>query len=92
MFAAWLTIWSMATNVKSIHMISTMGRRPVIAAPTAAPSMAVSLIGVSNTRSRPEFCVQVLRDTEDPVCLSRHLRRTAPCPRISSSARVPTRN
>ncbi len=49
--AAWLTIWSSATSEKSAHMISTIGRRPNIAAPTALPRMADSLIGVSNTRS-----------------------------------------
>jgi len=32
--AAWLITWSMPTSVKSIHMISTIGRRPIMAAPT----------------------------------------------------------
>ena len=32
-------------------MISTIGRRPIMAAPSAAPSIAVSEMGVSNTRS-----------------------------------------
>jgi hypothetical protein len=43
--------WSIPTSVKSIHMISTIGRSPIIAAPTAVPMIALSLIGVSKTRS-----------------------------------------
>ena len=37
-------------------MISTIGRRPRIAAPTAAPIIAVSEIGVSNTRLPNSRC------------------------------------
>ncbi len=33
-FAAWLTIWSIAWLVKSENWISTIGRMPVSAAPT----------------------------------------------------------
>ena len=49
--AAWFTSWSMPTKRKSAHMISTIGRRPTMAAPSAAPSIALSEIGVSKTRS-----------------------------------------
>src|SRR5947209_460099 len=38
---------------KSPNMISTTGRRPVIAAPTPIPVKPASEIGVSSTRSRP---------------------------------------
>src|ERR1700691_2115414 len=51
MLAAWLTIWSRATRRKSAHIISTIGRRPIIAVPTTLPRMADSLMGVSKTRS-----------------------------------------
>ena len=51
--AIWFTSWSMATNMKSAYMISTIGRYPVIAAPNAIPSMAVSEIAVSKTRASP---------------------------------------
>jgi hypothetical protein len=43
----------MAMVRKSLNMISTIGRMPVMAAPTAQPVMAASLIGVSRTRSSP---------------------------------------
>ena len=36
-------------------MISSTGRRPVTAAPYAAPVIASSEIGVSNTRRAPYF-------------------------------------
>ena len=48
-----LAIRSQQTAKKSLNMISAMGRRPVIAAPIAAPRMACSLIGVSRTRHGP---------------------------------------
>ena len=51
--AAWLTSWSSASVMKSMNMISTTGRRPAWAAPTATPHTAPSLIGVLRTRSRP---------------------------------------
>ena len=43
--AAWLTSWSSASVMKSMNMISTTGRRPAWAAPTAIPHTAPSLIG-----------------------------------------------
>src|ERR1700675_1883570 len=43
----------MVSVMKSPNMISTTGRRPVIAAPTASPVKPASEIGVSTTRSVP---------------------------------------
>ena len=51
--------------MKSMNMISTIGRRPVIAAPTAAPTKPISLIGVSMHAVGAEALVQALRDGED---------------------------
>src|SRR5215472_5948345 len=48
-----LAIRSQQTAKKSLNMISAIGRRPVIAAPMAAPRMACSLMGVSRTRRGP---------------------------------------
>ena len=39
--------------MKSMNMISTTGRQPESAAPTATPVTAASLIGVSITRRSP---------------------------------------
>ena len=52
-FAAWLTIRSIAQNRKSAYWNSTTGRRPVSAAPTAMPMNPASEMGVSHTRSGP---------------------------------------
>ena len=43
----------MAKAVRSPNIISATGRIPVIAAPTAVPIMAFSLMGVSRTLSSP---------------------------------------
>lgn len=48
--AAWLKIWSKHTPMKSMNINSATGRRPLVAAPIAAPMNADSLIGVSSTR------------------------------------------
>ena len=40
--------------MKSMNCISAMGRMPISAAPEAAPTMAISEIGVSMTRSGPK--------------------------------------
>ena len=48
--------WSMATRMKLMVMISTTGRRPIMAAPMPAPTKPSSEIGVSRTRSGPYFC------------------------------------
>jgi hypothetical protein len=52
--AAKLTIWLKAQAMKSMNCISTTGRRPIMPAPIAAPTIADSLIGVSITRSGPK--------------------------------------
>jgi hypothetical protein len=52
--AAWFMTASRQTPMKSMNMISTIGRRPVIAAPTAAPTKPISAIGVSMTRPGPK--------------------------------------
>src|SRR4029079_19639879 len=54
-FAAWLTICSIASVTKSENCSSSTGFIPVIAAPTAAPAIPSSLIGVSITRSGPNL-------------------------------------
>ncbi len=51
--AAKLMIMSKAQEMKSMNCISATGRMPIMAAPTAAPTMADSAIGVSMTRSAP---------------------------------------
>ncbi len=51
--AAEFTIWSIASSAKLIVMSSTTGRSPAIAAPTPAPTMVFSEIGVSRTRFSP---------------------------------------
>jgi hypothetical protein len=43
----------MAQSAKSEKRNSTIGRVPIIAAPTAAPMMQASEIGASETRSGP---------------------------------------
>jgi hypothetical protein len=53
--AAWLMTWSIATRMKLIVMISTTGRRPIMAAPMPAPTKPSSEIGVSRTRMGPYF-------------------------------------
>lgn len=45
---------------KSIYISSATGRSPVIAAPTAVPTMAGSEIGVSITRSAPNVSINPL--------------------------------
>ena len=43
--------------MNSINIISTTGRMPIAAAPTPAPRKAISDIGVSITRSSPNFSI-----------------------------------
>src|SRR3972149_6367705 len=44
---------ALVSGVKSTYMISATGRSPAMAAPTAAPPIVASEIGVSRTRSSP---------------------------------------
>jgi hypothetical protein len=48
----------MHTPTKFISMISAIGRCPASAAPTAAPMIAASLIGVARMRCSPYFSVR----------------------------------
>ena len=50
-----LEIWLKASRRKPMFMPSTIGLRPVMAAPTAMPVKAFSAMGVSSTRSSPYF-------------------------------------
>ena len=45
---------SYAFAMKSMNCISTTGRIPMCAAPAAAPTIAISEIGVSMTRCSPK--------------------------------------
>ena len=51
--AALLTIWSSASRLKLMVMISTIGRMPPSAAPMPAPTKVDSDSGVSRMRSGP---------------------------------------
>ena len=53
--AAWLTIWLKPTVEKSANCISMIGRKPSMAAPTARPTIASSLMGESSTRPGNSF-------------------------------------
>ena len=55
-FATWLTTWSSAGYENPSNWISTTAFHPASARPTAAPTIAASAIGVSNTRSAPNSC------------------------------------
>ncbi len=62
-FAAWFMIWSRQTPAKSMNINSATGRRPRVAAPTAAPMNADSVIGrVQHPAGEPP--VQALGDAE----------------------------
>ncbi len=54
--AAWFRSWSRHTPRKSRYISSTTGRMPAIAAPTPSPTIALSEIGVSRTRSPNSSC------------------------------------
>ena len=51
--AAIVTRWSQQHEMKSANCISATGRRPIIAAPVQAPTIAVSASGASITRHSP---------------------------------------
>ena len=86
---------SQVTAKKSENIKSTMGRRPVIAAPIAAPTIACSEIGVSLTRFGAELveqadggfehaagCGDVLAEQHD-VRVAAHLLRDARGDRVT---------
>jgi hypothetical protein len=70
-----LTISSIAHKAKSATRISTTGRSPVSAMPTAAPMMLASEGGVSITRAAPNSC-----------CNPRYWPKMPPCPTSSPRA------
>ena len=51
---------SQVTAKKSLNISSAIGRRPVIAAPIAAPTIACSLMGVSHDALGAEAVEQAL--------------------------------
>ena len=99
-FAAWFTIWSIVIATKSKIWISTTGRRPAIAAPTPAPRKVASEIGVSRTRSSPNFSrrprvtpkIPPMSPTSSPMTKTRASRCISPCKAsLSASAIVSSR-
>src|ERR1700723_3572020 len=93
----------MVSVMKSPNIISTMGRRPVIAAPTAIPVKPASEIGVSSTRSVPNSSTRPERTlkgvpasaTSSPKMQTRESRRISSasasrtaCPNVSSRETV----
>src|SRR3989442_10455250 len=78
----------MVKVTKSPNMISTTGRMPVIAAPTATPVKPASEIGVSSTRSLPNSStkpVSTLKTVPASATSSPH-RNTRGSSRISSAS------
>jgi hypothetical protein len=74
--------------MKSPNMISMTGRSPVTAAPKAAPAMATSEMGVSNTRSFPCLSCSpgVVMNTPPGSATSSPKNTTAGSRAISSSS------
>src|SRR5690349_11262056 len=87
-FAAWLTICSIASVMKSSYMISTTGRMPCIAAPIPAPTIAISEIGVLRTRSGPNSSTRPwVTPIEPPIsAMSSPMTKTSSSPRIASAS------
>ena len=63
-FAAIVTRWSQAHETKSANCISATGRMPIIAAPVAPPTIAVSESGASSTRHGAELLLEAERHLE----------------------------
>ena len=82
-FAAWLTSWSSASVTKSTNMISTTGRMPDCASPTATPQIAASLIGVLRTRSAPSSSASPAVAPQGPPSAT-----SSPSTTTRSSARI----
>ncbi len=78
----------MATAMKSTSMISTTGRSPAMAAPTAAPRNADSLMGAPMTRSPPNRANRALRSsgTSSPNTRTRSSRPMASATASSMAA------
>src|SRR4051794_33390760 len=86
MCAAELTIWSRASRAKFTVIISTTGRRPVIAAPTPMPTIVFSEIGVSRTRFSPNCSSRPFVTLKAPwkTPMSSPMRKTRSSRSISS--------
>src|SRR5271166_1629536 len=84
---AFSTTSSAAVKRKSANCSSTMGRSPVSAAPTPAPTSAFSEIGVSNTRSSPNSSLSpaVSRKIPPKFATSSPYKMTERSRRISSA-------
>ncbi len=84
-FAAIVTRWSQAHETKSANWISATGRSPIIAAPVAPPTIAVSESGASMTRQDPnsswKSCVTLNAPPKTPM--SSPIRKTRSSWRIS---------
>src|SRR6266567_1071424 len=78
----------MVKVTKSPNMISTTGRMPVIAAPTAIPVKPASEIGVSSTRSLPNSSTRPVRTlkTVPASAISSPQMKTRGSRRISSAS------
>ena len=60
------TSWSTQSVMKSMNMISTIGRDPATAAPMAMPVKAGSEIGVLRMRSVPYFSTRPRVTPKEP--------------------------
>jgi hypothetical protein len=90
-FGSSLTMASAAVGRKSLNMISTTGRSPVTAMPSATPMKPFSQIGVLRIRSRPNFSASpsfVLK-TPPAVATSSPIRRTVGSSSSSCSSAAP---
>src|SRR5690242_18102531 len=74
--------------MKSSYMISATGRIPCIAAPIAAPTIAISEIGVLRTRSGPNSSTRPwVTPIEPPIsAMSSPMTKTSSSPRIASAS------
>src|SRR5579859_6158968 len=89
-------IASSARKAKLIVINSATGRSPAIAAPTAAPAITISLIGVSITLRSPNswkkprvtLCVPSQRPTSSPMMKTRSSRIISSCSAARSASRI----
>src|SRR4051812_40601743 len=87
--AAWFTRLSITSGRKSANMTSITGRSPPTALPKAAPAMASSEIGVSNTRSGPCFsCRPPVTANTPPGAATSSPKKITASSRASSSSRA----
>ena len=84
--AAQVTMASNGQLTKSANWSSTIGRSPIQAAPTAAPTKPSSAIGVSITRSGPNSSNSPLETPNGPPKwpTSSPIRNTRPSSRMAS--------